>query len=229
MLAVRRELVAPDIFCAVEAAARREFPFGLGRQFLASPLGIGRRILIGHMHDRMVGQLLDRARRTARMAPVGAANIDPPIVVVAEIDRASRLLEHRRGWGKLIGQCAGIIGRIDRLLGQRDVAGRRNKTLEVAVGDGECFHPEAVDRDAVRRRFFRIVTVRTHQERAAGNPDHSGKRRLVFSGVTLFENGAVGHRVILNMAWRTIFIIAGSAFYALLILLLAQWGRRSDF
>ena len=38
MLAAGRELVAPGIFRAVEAAARGEFPFGLGRQILAGPL-----------------------------------------------------------------------------------------------------------------------------------------------------------------------------------------------
>src|ERR1700740_858745 len=41
VLATRRELVAPGELGAVEAAARGEFPFGLGRQFLAGPLGVG--------------------------------------------------------------------------------------------------------------------------------------------------------------------------------------------
>ena len=47
VLATGREFVAPGEFGAVEAAARGELPFGLGRQVLAGPSRIGQRIGIG--------------------------------------------------------------------------------------------------------------------------------------------------------------------------------------
>src|SRR5215469_5758219 len=42
MLPTGGELVAPGEFGAVEAAARGEFPFGLGRQILARPFGVSK-------------------------------------------------------------------------------------------------------------------------------------------------------------------------------------------
>ena len=44
MLAVGRELVAPAILGAVEAAACGEFPFGFGGQLLAGPFGVSQRV-----------------------------------------------------------------------------------------------------------------------------------------------------------------------------------------
>ena len=44
MLATGLELVAPGKLGAVEPAARRELPLGLGRQLLAGPLGVGERV-----------------------------------------------------------------------------------------------------------------------------------------------------------------------------------------
>ena len=49
-----RELLAPGVFRAVEAAAGGKFPLGLGRQFLAGPARVGLRIAIGDMDDGMV-------------------------------------------------------------------------------------------------------------------------------------------------------------------------------
>src|SRR5450755_252073 len=37
-----------------------------------------------------------------------------------------------------------------------------------------AIHRKAVDCDAMNRRFFRIVLVRSHAERAAGNEQHVG-------------------------------------------------------
>src|SRR3546814_6015564 len=47
------QFVAPGIVGAIEAAARGIFPFGLGRQRLSGPGGIGLGIGIGDMDDRM--------------------------------------------------------------------------------------------------------------------------------------------------------------------------------
>src|SRR4249920_1329363 len=50
--------------------------------------------------------------------------------------------------------------------------GRAHKFPELAIGDRCAIDPEFANGDAMYRRFFRIVLVRSHAERAAGNPDH---------------------------------------------------------
>ncbi len=52
------------------------------------------------------------------------------------------------------------------------MAGRFHKLFELPVRD-RCFvDPEAINRHAMAGRFFGIVTVGAHAERAAGKPDH---------------------------------------------------------
>src|SRR5260370_865950 len=53
------------------------------------------------------------------------------------------------------------------------MSGRRDETLELAVGDGASVHPEAVDCHLVGWRLLRVVVVGTHEEAAAGNPEHA--------------------------------------------------------
>ena len=73
MTAIRHEFIAPRKFGAVESAARREFPFGFGRQFLAGPARIGERVAEGHVHDRMIVEPLEVAAGSAgwrQLAPL---------------------------------------------------------------------------------------------------------------------------------------------------------------
>ena len=72
MLAAGREFIAPGELGAVETAARGKFPFGFGRQILAGPFGVGERIAIGDVHDRMIVEPVDVALRPVGMAPVRA-------------------------------------------------------------------------------------------------------------------------------------------------------------
>ena len=53
---VGHEFVAPNVLGGGEAPARRKFPFGFTRQFLADPGCIGLRILERHMNNRMILQ-----------------------------------------------------------------------------------------------------------------------------------------------------------------------------
>src|SRR4029078_1510821 len=52
------------------------------------------------------------------------------------------------------------------------VPGRLNERPELAIGDRRAVDQEISDGDAMHRRFFWIVLVRSHAERTAGNPDH---------------------------------------------------------
>src|SRR5215472_12721662 len=67
-----RELVAPGELGPLEAAARGKLPFRLGGQVLAGPLGVGFRVAIRNVHDRMVVEAGDRGARTVRAPPIGA-------------------------------------------------------------------------------------------------------------------------------------------------------------
>ena len=71
-------------------------------------------------------------------------------------------------------QRARIIVRVRRNLGKGDVVGCLDEFLELPVCHRRSVHPERVNRDAVDRRLLRIVPVRAHAERAAGNEHHVG-------------------------------------------------------
>src|ERR1700692_2700698 len=49
-----REFVTPGELGAIETAARRKFPLGFGRQYLAGPLRVSLGIPVGDVHHRMV-------------------------------------------------------------------------------------------------------------------------------------------------------------------------------
>jgi hypothetical protein len=70
----------------------------------------------------------------------------------------------------------GTFPRIEVLLGVGHVAGGVDELLELRVGHFGDVHPEALDRDGMRRGFLRVLLVglvRAHREFAAGNPDHA--------------------------------------------------------
>ena len=72
------------------------------------------------------------------------------------------------------GLAPGIVRRLRGPLGQRHVPGGLDEALELAVGDGMRVDPEPAHGHLVRRRFFRIVMVRSHQECPAGDAHHAG-------------------------------------------------------
>ena len=96
MPAVRRELVAPGEVRAVQPAARGEFPFRFGRQFLAGPPGVGLGVLERHLHDGMIVQSADMAALAVGPPPRGAEGEAPPLAEVAEVDGLAGRREHQR-------------------------------------------------------------------------------------------------------------------------------------
>ena len=67
-----RLLVAPGEALAVQPAARRALPLGLGRQRLARPGRVGRGVLVGDLRDRMAA-----ARVGVRPGPSGRCQHAP--------------------------------------------------------------------------------------------------------------------------------------------------------
>ena len=95
-------LVAPDERRAVEAAASRALPLGLGRQRLAGPGGVGLGVLAGDVHDRVVADRLP-------WAPARAGRPRPPLLHVAEVDRTAGHREDERSRDEILRRCAGEV------------------------------------------------------------------------------------------------------------------------
>ena len=81
-------LVAPGVDGAVEPAPRGVLPLGLGRQRLARPGGVGLGVLVGDVHDRVLGAARERGAGALGVPPAGAGRPRPPLAQVPEVDRA---------------------------------------------------------------------------------------------------------------------------------------------
>ena len=175
-LAARFRLVAPDEVAAVEPAARGQLPLGLARQLLPGPGRVRLGVLVGDVHHGLVLAALRRARRAVGMPPAGAGRPGPPLAQMPEVDRPLRPREDERAGHEVLGRSARERARIERALGDGDVARLVDEGREQAVRDLERVDPEALDADAVRRRLLRIVRVGAHPVRRPVDPDHVLRR-----------------------------------------------------
>src|SRR5215469_10930497 len=192
MAPLRRELIAPGVFGAIEPAARGELPLRLARQFLAGPGGVGLGVAVCNVHHRMVLEACERAAGTVGTPPESAESEPPPLTPVVEIDRPPRRGEHQRTSFQHVRQCAGVVLRVWGYLGESDVAGRLDEATKLAVGHRCAVHPEAIHAHAMPGPLLGVVSIRAHQESSARDPDHlrvrgfdalcgglhSGKRRF---------------------------------------------------
>ena len=172
VLAARVELVAPGELAAGQAAARGVLPLGLGGDLLAGPLRVGERIRPRDMGHRMIKATAQRRVRTARVPPVGAGHVRPPLVRVTKVHRMRRRREHYRNRYQQGRVGTGIHGRVRGPLGHRPVPGGLDEDLELGIGHRMRVHPESVDADRVGRSLLGVVAVRPHDEPATGNPHH---------------------------------------------------------
>src|SRR5262249_5257655 len=116
------------------------------------------------MHDRMVVEFPDVAFGPIRTPPVGALHEGPPLHPVTQIVHARRRREHQRSRINHFRERARIILGIWYDLRSRDMACRVDEGLELPVCYGSAIDPEAPDRDAMSRRFLRIVLIGAHAE-----------------------------------------------------------------
>src|SRR5262245_59158874 len=127
------------------------------------------------------------------MAPVSPGNIDPPVVAVSQIHSLARFIENDRSGYEHLRLCAGIILCFWRALSGCHVLGCLDELAKLFIGDRVPIHPKAIDGHLMRRRFFRIVLVGSHEKSAAGDPDHIFEWRLIRSwGFALQQSGAYG-------------------------------------
>ena len=131
------------------------------------------------MHHWVIVESVDVALRAVGVTPVGAFQELPPLAPVLQIDRTLRRREHQRARVKHVRQRVGIVLRVRRNFGEGCVTGGFDEILELPVGHRRAVDPEAVDTDAMRRRFLRIMPVRAHAKGAAINAHHSLDRRSV--------------------------------------------------
>ena len=157
----------------------------------------------------MIVERVDVALAAVRAAPVRALEKPPPLAPVFQIDRMARRREHQRAGIEHVRQRAGIILRIGRNFGEGDVTGGFDEVLELPVGHRRAVDPEAVDGDAMRRRLFRIMLVRSHAERAAGNENHVRMGRLL-GPLQNFSSDVVVHTLLASDVFAST-VIAPSA------------------
>src|SRR5262249_3297567 len=137
---------APRVSRAVEPAASGEFPFGFDGQFFSCPGGVGARIVVSDVNDRVVIATLDATAGTLRMLPIRPGYVFPPLPIVAQVYRTRRLSKHGRAWHQQRGVGIRVHGGIGRTLAGRDVARRANEFTKLRVrhgmrGDPESSHP----------------------------------------------------------------------------------------
>ncbi len=172
-LAGRFRLVAPDVGRRLEAAASRPLPLGLGRQRLAGPGRVRLRVLERDVDDRLVLAPGERAVRPVGAHPACPRRPRPPLVDVPQVDGAGGHREDERAGDEVLGRRARKVRRVERPLGDRDVAGVLDEHGELTVRRLEPVDPEAVDRDAVGGRLLRVVVVGAHQELSRRDPGHA--------------------------------------------------------
>ena len=125
-------LVAPGERGALEAAAGGVLPLGLGGQGGVRPSRVRLRVLVRHVHHRVIGAPLDRAARPLRCSPAGAGCPGPPLAEVTQVDRAFGRGEHHRPGLEVLRRRAGVVGRVHRPFGDRRPAGSRARTPRTA-------------------------------------------------------------------------------------------------
>src|ERR1700758_1633374 len=106
------------------------------------------------------------------MTPIRAFQKLPPLAPVFQIDGMPRRRENQRAGIEHVRQRAGIIFRIGWNLSESHMSGSADKFLELPVGHRCAINPEIADGGAMDRRFFGIMSIRSHAESAAGDLDH---------------------------------------------------------
>ena len=88
----------------------------------------------------------------------------------------------------------GIVGGIQRPLGHRDIAGRRNEFSELAIGDRRGIDEEGTDLDGMLRRFLGIMPVGPIRNLPPSMKTMSGN--IAAPPATLVTGLTIGHHLL---------------------------------
>ena len=167
------------ILRALETAAGRELPLGLGRQLACRPT---RRSASASSYATWttgcVVLAAERAAGSLRVPPVRAGDPAPPLVMVLQAHRPARPDEHGDPGTNSDGSASGYSAGSGARSASVTWPVARTKSRKRSFVTCDAIDPEAVDLDLVRRGFLRVVVVRPHHERAAGDPRHLGMGRV---------------------------------------------------
>ena len=117
----------------------------------------------------------DRSLRPARMAPLGAGDISPPLGDVAfALDRLRHHENHGTGFAH-IGRKLRVSHRIDFAFGHRDIPCGFHEATKFFIGDFGTVDPETIDLGDLQGLLFGIDVV-AQLEAAARHPLHASMR-----------------------------------------------------
>src|SRR5207342_599933 len=91
-LAARGMLISPREGLCIKATASGKLPFRFGRQFFPCPFRVGFSILKRDVDNRVLFETLERGSWPTWKTPACSRHPSPPVGVVVEIYRATRLL-----------------------------------------------------------------------------------------------------------------------------------------
>src|SRR4029079_1547252 len=125
---------APGEGRSLEPAAGGVLPLRFGRQLLAGPGGVRLRILERDLHDGRVVAAVDRRALAARVLPLRARYVLPPVAMVVEVDRAGGLAEDERARDEQVGVAVREVGRVEGTLRKGDVPGLAHEAAKLGRG-----------------------------------------------------------------------------------------------
>src|SRR5262249_48035583 len=108
------------------------------------------------------------------LAPIRSLDVLPPLGQVAAAIETGRLNEQHRAWRKKVPGHGRMRLWIDASLSKRLEASSIDEFRELCVGYLMLIDPETVDLDRMTELFLRPFLVRSHDEAAARDKDHSG-------------------------------------------------------
>ena len=112
------------------------------------------------------------------MAPVGTRHVGPPLGDAAPEIGRFRLLEDHAARLQQLGRQARILGWIEALFGDGDIACSLDEGAELGVGHLVAVDPKGRNGDLVRGALLRPFVVVAHGEGAALEPHRPGGRRV---------------------------------------------------
>src|SRR3954447_11486939 len=166
--ATRRRVLAPGVGGLVPPAAGGVLPLRLGGQPAAGPAGVGDRVGMGHVHDRVQVPAVQGGARALRVPPVGPGHPVPPGGPVLQRHRPRGGDEHQRAGQQQTGIGTGEGGRVGGLFGDGDVPGVLDEPAERGIGDRVLVDPQVPHDCRPDRRLLRVEPVAAHPESPAG-------------------------------------------------------------
>ena len=124
------------------------------------------------MRDRVPVTPVQGRARPFGVAPVCPRGPGPPVLYVRKVHRPGRPRKDERSRYQQFRDGAEVVGGVGRPFRPRYVARRFHEPAELRHRYRVLIDPEPVDGDVMDGALFGVKILRSHQELAAGDPDH---------------------------------------------------------